>query len=157
MSTAVLWLVLLVVAVGLPFLALYADRRAAAGVPNLPEDAWAFRRRHGLTAAETDLIDRCLQTGARAEHPRLRPLIVERGQVQLDRAGRWPKSPGRRRAAAALLLLPAAALVAFLVLDPPHSATPFVLLLNPLLQVALARRRRGRLRLAVARNRADTA
>lgn len=50
MSTAVLWLVLLVVAVGLPLLALYADRRAAAGVPNLPEDAWAFGRRHGLSA-----------------------------------------------------------------------------------------------------------
>lgn len=55
MSTAVLWLVLLVVAIGLPFLVLSADRRAAAGVPNLPEDSWAFRRRHGLTAAESDL------------------------------------------------------------------------------------------------------
>jgi len=87
-SIALLWLLLLIVAVGVPVMALYVDRRAAAVAASgrLPEDDWAFQRRPGLAVAQLDVVERSLRTGAQAPDPGLRPLVAERAHALLSRS-----------------------------------------------------------------------
>ena len=85
------------------------------------------------------------------DDPALRPLAVERARLELELL-RWPRDPRRRQALAAVVLVVLVALTASLVANPPDDALPFVLLLNPVLQIAVARWRTRRLQRAVALN-----
>ena len=146
-----MWAVLGAVAVALPLGALHLDRRAAAAAPHAPEDVWAFQRRHRLSADEMDVLSRALRRGRRVDEPALRPLAVERAEIELQEL-RWPRDPRRRRVLAAfgaVLLVGYALAVAT---DPPDDAFSVLVLLNPVLQVAVLRWRTARLRQALVRN-----
>lgn len=128
MSTAVPWLVLLVVALWSACLVLWADRLAAAGaapagrrlgVPSTARpDGRAGRPRGTLPAP---------RLGA---DPVLRPLVAERPGPARP-GDPVVEGPRHRRAATGLMLLTAAIVAAVLVWESSERATPLILLVNP--------------------------
>lgn len=152
MGPLILWLVLAAVAVGLPLLALRADRRAA-GRTHDDEDAWAFRRRVGLSVVEMETVDEAVRRGVDVGDPVLRPLAAERAAILLGQEG-WHPSPRRRRQVGIAAVVALLGIGTWLVLDPPHDpALPLVIaVLNPLVQITVRRVRLQRLRRAVTSN-----
>jgi hypothetical protein len=140
-----LWLALLAVAVGLPLLALAADRADARRVPTGPGDLWAFSKEHGLSAVDAELVRRALDGGHSLEDPRLRRLVALRVGQMLPRAER------HQRLLAGLV--PATLVVAVVVSWATRRAPvlPVVVMINPVLHLAMARFRVVRLRRAALR------
>ncbi|WNV73966.1 hypothetical protein [Geodermatophilus sp. DSM 44513] len=101
--------VVLVVAVGLPLLAVWVARRPywsrlrAGAEP----DPWGdLVRRHGLSAGEASRIAEDVPRGRRLPDPRLRPVAVEWARELLRQEQlRLPRDPWRRRVVVAFLVV----------------------------------------------------
>lgn len=120
MGQLVLWVALAGVAVALPLLALRADQ-AGARRPSQYEDAWAYGRRTGLTAAQVASVDAAVWSGSAVPDPALRSHAVARAEAALAR--QRLRIPSRRRPliwTTAMLVLVGA--LVWGLLDPPDPA-----------------------------------
>ncbi len=89
MKATVVVVLLLLIGVGFPAMAWYAGRRLRlAEPPVLAEASYSFRRRHGLSEAEMQVVEIAIRRGTRVDEPRLRPLAAERAQALLAEAVR---------------------------------------------------------------------